>query len=85
MKLKKHLTAFFLAVMAVPLSLMPSTASAYSDPDENGVLNLADAVVIVSYLAGHSAPSDLSVLDFTENGIISEADSIALQTYLLEH
>lgn len=67
----------------IAAACVPFSANAATDPDGNGAVEIADAVYILSYLAGVFEPNDLSALDFDGNGIISEMDAYTVQLALV--
>lgn len=78
MKLAKKITTFFAAAVIAVSAMMPFAASAESwrdkDPNMDGRLEIADAVVILQCLIGVYQPVDMNQLDVTCNGIVSQAD-----------
>lgn len=77
---------FVSIALACVLALIPcvstTTSAAHTDPNGDGVINITDAVHIMSYLGGGFEPSNPADLDFDCNGIISYMDYMKVQMYL---
>lgn len=83
----KRLTA--LLVTSAMLAMSGSYVSAasitdYTDPNGNGVWEVADAIYIMQYLAGAFEPTNLTQLDIDKNGVVSMMDAQSVQLYCAE-
>lgn len=56
----------------------------YTDPNGNGVWEVADAIYIMQYLAGGFEPTNLAQLDIDQNGVVSMMDAQSIQLYCAE-
>ncbi|MDE5946478.1 MAG: hypothetical protein K2G63_04125 [Oscillospiraceae bacterium] len=71
-----------LASMAVS-SLAVSAANTHTtDPNGNGIIDIADAVYVSGYLHGNYEVSDIYALDFNGDLLVDDYDSLAIQRYL---
>ena len=83
MKARKIKSIAITAIMALSsLTALPMSASAATDPNGDGVINIADSVYINSYLRGSYEVSDLSALDFNGDYVINLIDKVACQRYI---
>ena len=85
MKVKKIKTIAITAIMALSsFTALPMSASAITDPNYDGSVTIADAILIESYIDGtiDFDNSDLWLLDFNEDYSVDIRDSIACQRYL---
>lgn len=80
MKIKRIITSIVTSAICGIIISVPSV-SAVTDPNGDGMINVADAIEVGMYLYGDHEPTNLSVLDFDGNGIISEMDYISVQLY----
>lgn len=80
--LKSLVCCAVLASMAVS-SLVVSAANTHkTDPNGDGVIDVADLVFVSSYLVASMDVPNLSALDFNGDGFVSKIDQIAIQRYL---
>ena len=81
--IKTILTTAIMATMAVSaLTLNVFATGNGTDPNGDGVVNIADVVYITSYLKGQFEVTDISAMDFNGDYVVNKADSIAVQRYL---
>ena len=72
------------AILALStLSALPMSASAVTDPNGDGIINIADSVFIQSYLNGTIGYDfdSLYLLDFNEDCIVNSIDVVGCQRY----
>ena len=81
MRIKRIITSIIASAICGTIISVPSV-SAVTDPNGDGVINIADAVEIGMYLYADHEPTNISVLDFDGNGIVSEMDYISVQLYV---
>lgn len=85
MKVKKIKSIAITAIMALSsLTALPMSASAITDPNYDGSVNIADVVLIEAYIDGtiDFETAELWLLDFNEDYSVDIRDSIACQRYL---
>ncbi|MDE6502254.1 MAG: trypsin-like peptidase domain-containing protein [Ruminococcus sp.] len=86
MKVKKKLTSLILAgIMAVmscgSLATSAEEEKKLPDPNGDGTLNISDSVLIMQYLCGAYAPTDIKELDVDRNGVVSYMDAKRIELY----
>ncbi|MDE6677430.1 MAG: trypsin-like peptidase domain-containing protein, partial [Ruminococcus sp.] len=86
MKVKKKLTSLILAgIMAVmscgSLATSAEEEKKLPDPNGDGTLNISDSVLIMQYLSGAYAPTDIKELDVDRNGVVSYMDAKRIELY----
>ena len=82
MKVKTIKSIAITAIMAfASLVALPMSASAITDPNGDGIINISDVVIIRSYVNGQTHVSDLSSLDFNGNNVVDMVDVIRCQRY----
>ncbi|MDE6035767.1 MAG: trypsin-like serine protease [Ruminococcus sp.] len=87
MKLKKRLASFVVAglMAVVPCVSLASSAATHLKYDANndGIVNLADAVYVQQYLNGGFEPENLDRCDVDRNGVVSSMDVNKIQCYCI--
>ncbi len=86
MKVKKKLTSLILAGIMTVMSCGSFGTSAavekkLPDPNGDGTLNISDSVLIMQYLCGAYAPTDIKELDVDRNGVVSYMDAKRIELY----
>lgn len=84
MKAKKIKSIAITAIMALSsLTALPMSASAATDPNGDGIINIADSVFIQSYLNGTIGYDFdcLYLLDFNEDCVVDSKDVVGCQRY----
>ena len=84
MNIKKFLAAVSAAtVMSVgSVNNVSATAPASYDVNDDGMVNVSDAVAISTALVGQWKPTDITILDTNQNGIIDDLDRMAIMSYV---
>ncbi len=81
-KLISYVTATLTALLSV-ISITGSAANTYYDANNDGIINMADAVYIQQFLSGSIKPSNIDTLDFDDNDLVSAMDVSKVQFYNL--
>ncbi len=89
MKKLKKLIAGVLAIISATYMLPficsasgPKTFDFCKDPNNDGVLNMADVATIIQCLSGYYFPPDYKKLDMDNNGLVTQVDALLIQCYL---